>query len=56
MKELFREKIMTQLPEGFTVRGAKLEDVEPALELFNAWSRSVIDEDESTDAASIRRE
>ena len=56
MKELFREKIMIQLPEGFTVRGAKLEDVEPALELFNSWSRLVINEDEITDAAAIRRE
>jgi mycothiol synthase len=56
MNELFREKIMIQLPEGFLVRGAKLEDVEPALELFNAWSQSVINEDEITDAAAIRTE
>jgi len=56
MKTRLQEKIMTPPPEGFTVRGAGLEDVEPALELFNAWSRSVIDEDEITDAAAIRRE
>jgi mycothiol synthase len=44
------------LPAGFTARGAKLDDVETSLDLFNRWSRSVIGEDEITDAAAIRNE
>jgi hypothetical protein len=30
------------LPEGFTVRGAALDDVDKALNLFNRWSQAVI--------------
>jgi mycothiol synthase len=44
------------LPEGFTVRGAHLNDVEPALELYNRWSQSVIGRDEITDPQAIHRE
>ncbi len=33
-----------------------MEDVEPALALFNRWSRSVIGRDEITDAQAIRNE
>ncbi|MBN2115259.1 MAG: GNAT family N-acetyltransferase [Anaerolineales bacterium] len=51
-----QEKLKISLPAGFTVRGARLEDVEPALELYNAWSQSVIQEDEITDANAIRNE
>lgn len=50
------EKTKIELPKGFTVRGAKLEDVEAALNLFNAWSQSVIHQDEITDADAIRNE
>ena len=32
-------------PEGFTARGARIEDVESALALYNRWSRSVIGRD-----------
>lgn len=54
-----KEKIETQqvvLPEGFTVRGADPNDIESALELFNTWSRSVVQQDEITDADAIRTE
>jgi mycothiol synthase len=44
------------LPEGFTVRGAQAEDVESALELFNAWALSVMQEKEITDAHAVRNE
>ncbi len=50
------EQIEIALPEGFTVRGATLDDVEPALEMYNLWSQRVIGEDEITDAAAIRNE
>src|SRR5512138_3336439 len=53
--QLQKENVLA-LPEGFTARGARLEDVEPALELFNAWSQSVVHEDEITDAQAIRTE
>ena len=41
------------LPEGFTVRGAVLEDVDEALKLYNRWAQSVIHEDEITDAVAV---
>jgi mycothiol synthase len=44
------------LPEGFTVRGATLDDVEPSIEMYNLWSQSVIGEDEITDVEGIRNE
>ena len=50
------EQIQPLLPEGFTVRAARLEDVEEALKLFNRWSHSVIHEAEITDASLIRNE
>ena len=56
MKAYPQERLEVSLPEGFTVRGARLEDVEPALKLFNSWSQSVIQEDEITDAQAIRNE
>lgn len=51
-----RTKTKIELPKGFTVRGAALNDVESALELFNTWSQSVIGQDEITDADAIRNE
>jgi mycothiol synthase len=51
-----QKELVEQLPEGFTARGAQIEDVEPALVLFNRWSRSVIGRDEITDAQAIRSE
>jgi hypothetical protein len=56
MKTYLQEKVETSLPEGFTVRGAQMEDIEPSLKMINAWSRSVIQEDEITDVNAIRTE
>ncbi|MGE5464665.1 MAG: GNAT family N-acetyltransferase [Syntrophothermus sp.] len=51
-----QKEMTVELPEGFTARGANLDDVEPALALFNRWSRSVIGRDEINDPQAIRRE
>ena len=56
MNAYVQEKWDVSLPEGFTTRGARMEDVEPALKLYNAWSQSVIQRDEITDADAIRNE
>jgi ribosomal protein S18 acetylase RimI-like enzyme len=48
------ERLITALPEGFTTRGATLDDVDAALNLFNRWSQSVIHEDELTDPVALR--
>ncbi len=56
MKTYLTENLEALLPKGFTARGAQIPDVEPALELFNAWSQSVIQQDEITDANAIRSE
>lgn len=56
MKAYLQERLEISLPQGFTVRGASLEDLEAALELFNAWSRSAIQQDEFTDTNDIRNE
>ncbi len=50
------EKSKVELPKGFTIRGAALNDVEPALKLFNTWSQSVIQQDDIIDAGAIRNE
>jgi len=50
------EKSKIELPKGFTIRGANMNDVEPALKLFNTWSRSVIQQDDIIDAGAIRNE
>jgi mycothiol synthase len=42
------------LPEGFTARGARMDDIESAMLLFNRWSRSVIGQDELIDAEVLR--
>ncbi|MFZ5908909.1 MAG: GNAT family N-acetyltransferase [Chloroflexota bacterium] len=47
---------LIHLPEGYSTRGARLEDVEASLDLHNQWSRTVIGEDEITDAGAIRNE
>ena len=56
MKANLQEQLEVSLPDGFTVRGAVLGDVDDALKLFNRWSQSVIHEDEITDAVAIRTE
>jgi mycothiol synthase len=50
------EQLEIALPEGFTVRGATLEDVETSLEMYNLWAQEVIGEDEINDTAAIRNE
>ena len=50
------EQLDLALPEGFTVRGAALEDVEASLEMYNLWAQRVIGEDEINDAEAIRNE
>ena len=51
-----QEQIEIALPDGFTSRGAVMSDIKPALELFNRWSRSVIQEDEITDEVALHTE
>lgn len=45
-----------KLPEGFTSRGATMNNLGPAIRLFNRWSRSAIGRDEFADLESIRDE
>ena len=56
MNTNLHKEMIVELPEGFTARGANLNDVEPALALFNRWSHSVIGRDEIIDADAIRNE
>ena len=50
------EQIDIALSEGFTVRGATLEDVEASLGMYNLWAQKVIGENEIDDVAAIRNE
>ena len=50
------EQLSVTLPEGFTVRGATLDDVDASLELYNLWSNSVLGENEITEAELVRNE
>ncbi|HEU5091511.1 MAG TPA: hypothetical protein VFT30_02450, partial [Nitrospira sp.] len=56
MSTQLQKELIVELPEGFTARGARMEDVEPALALYNRWSRSVIGRDEITDIQAVRNE
>jgi mycothiol synthase len=56
MNTYLQEQLEAVLPDGFTSRGAQVEDVEPAVHLYNAWSRSVLGRDEFTDPNDIRNE
>ena len=51
-----QKELTVDLPEGFTARGANMNDVEPALRMFNRWSGSVIGRDEISDPQAIRNE
>ena len=51
-----QDQLEIMLPEGYMVRGATMDDVEASMALFNRWSRSVIGENEITDAVLIRTE
>jgi len=56
MTTKLQEQLSIALPEGFTVRGARLDDVELAIEMYNLWAQQTIGEDEITDAEAIRNE
>lgn len=56
MNALTQKEFIVELPEGFTARGAQMNDIEACLALFNRWSRSVIGRDEITDADAIHKE
>ena len=56
MNTQIQKESILEIPEGFTVRGATLDDVDTALKLFNRWSQSMIHEDEITDAVALRTE
>ena len=53
MNTQIQKETIVELPEGFTARGASLNDIEPAMAMFNRWSHSVIGQDEITDAEAI---
>jgi len=53
MKTYLQEKLEVSLPEGFTARGANMNDIEPSRALINRWSRSVIGRDESAEEAIL---
>lgn len=56
MNTQIQQEIVVELPQGFTARGARMEDIEPAVVLFNRWSRSVNGQDEIIDLELIRTE
>jgi mycothiol synthase len=56
MNALSHKEYVTELPAGYTVRGAQMDDIETCLKLFNRWSHAVIGRDEITDANAIRKE
>lgn len=56
MDTQLQKELTVDLPEGFTARGANMNDVEPALRMFNRWSHSVIGRDEISDPQAIRNE
>lgn len=56
MNTHLHKEFIVELPQGFTARGATMNDVEPSLTLYNRWSRSVIGRDEITDAQAVRNE
>jgi mycothiol synthase len=51
-----QKQTIVELPEGFSARGATMDDLEPAIALFNRWSRSVIGQDEFTDLEVLRND
>ena len=51
-----QKELIVQLPEGFTARGATMDDVEPSIALINRWSRSVLGWDESAQVEGVRTE
>jgi len=56
MNAQIQKETIVGLPEGFTVRGATMDDVEPSMALINRWSRSVVGWDESATVEGVRSE
>jgi len=56
MNTQLQKEMIVELPDGFTARGANMNDIERALVLFNRWSRSVIGRDEITDVQAACNE
>jgi mycothiol synthase len=56
MKANLQVDNIVKLPEGFTTRGARMDDIDECLVLFNRWSHDVIGRDEITDVDAIRKE
>ena len=56
MNTQLQKETLVELPEGFTARGAEMNDIEPAMLLFNRWSQSVVGRPEITNADAIRTE
>ena len=56
MNTQLQKESVVELPEGFTTRGAHVDDVESTMVLFNRWSRSVVGRDEFTAASALRNE
>ncbi|MBE0670660.1 MAG: GNAT family N-acetyltransferase [Anaerolineales bacterium] len=50
------EKSKIELPQGFTTRGAELDDADAAVKLFNTWSQAVIHQNELSDPKILRNE
>ena len=50
------ERSKVDLPKGFTARGATLDDVDVAVNLFNAWAQTIIHQNEFADSAPLRNE
>ena len=53
MNASLQVKHVVELPQGFTARGASMNDIELAFKLFNRWSRSALGWDEFSDTHSI---
>ncbi len=56
MNALLQKENIVELPEGFTARGATMDDLELAMALFNRWSHVVIGRDELTDLNALRND
>jgi GNAT superfamily N-acetyltransferase len=51
-----QEYTQLALPEGFTVRGGSLDDVEACLKMGNLWSQTVIGQDELVSVEDLRQD
>jgi mycothiol synthase len=56
MNTQLQKQNIGELPEGFTARGATMNDIESAFRLFNRGSNSILGWDEFVDTHSIRAE